>query len=226
MIIGIPHYNDFEGLKECVDSFRSSTNQLPIIYIINADRKHDKQFEYLSEKYIDLRIINIENKGPLYAYNHLFKIAKERKEDLFFTQTDVFFPKCKKDWLYEMQEVAKRPSCGMITCWGGGGVSGPDFINGYNWIGAWCTYIPYKVIEKVGAFDENMPLGYAVDIDYTYAVQQAGFINCVIDYWVHHMPNYEKNHQHEKVENIEELKKEAYRYMREKWKVGEYNVMD
>jgi len=222
MIIGIPHYNDFEGLKECIQSlYNSSELSLDTkIIVVNGDETYNKRIE----NYVSGEVINMRTSGPLEAYNKLFDISKERKEDLFLTQTDVYFPKCKKDWLAEIKEISKRPNCGMITCWGGGGISGTDFIDGFPWIGAWFVYIPYKIVERVGAFDENIPLGFGVDIDYTYAVQQAGFINCMIDYWVQHMPNYEKNHQHEKVNNIEELKKEAYRYMREKWEVGEYKI--
>ena len=107
----------------------------------------------------------------------------------------------------------------MITCYAGGGISGPDFIDGYNWVGAWCTYIPYRTIEKLGGYDMNIPLGYGVDIDYTYAVEQAGLHVYVINYWVDHSPNYKDNHEHEKTDDFEEVKKEAFRYMREKWNI-------
>lgn len=122
-----------------------------------------------------------------------------------------------------MKRIAEeREDCGIVTCYGGGGQSGHDFINGFHWVGAWCTYIPYRTIEKLGGYDENIPLGWAVDIDYTYAIEQLGLQIYIIDYWVNHIPNYETGHEHEKVKNINELRKEAFRYMREKWKVGEY----
>lgn len=223
MFIGIPKYKDDENFNEMLESLRNSTNQIEKIVIVESiDEGEEQHYEDTT----GIEWFKIKNEGPLKAYNKLFEIAKERKEDLFLTQTDVYFPQCKKDWLGEIKEVAKYPNCGMITCWGGGGISGPDFINGFKWIGAWFVYIPYSVIEKCGAFDENIPLGYGVDIDYSYYVEQAGFRNCYINYWVQHMPDYKDNHKHEQIENFEELKKEAFRYMREKWKVGEYEEQE
>jgi len=224
MIIGIPHYNDFEGLKRCINSLYASTRVSDKIIIINSDNRIKtihKEFIYEIEKKIEL--YNTSKLGPLDAYNRLFKIAKERKQDLFLTQTDVFFPNIpNKDWLKEMQEIAKKEDCGMITCYGGGGISGSDFINGFQWVGAWVIYIPYRIIKKLGGYDEKIAGGWGVDIDFSYAVKQAGLKTYIINYWVQHTPNYVNNHEHEKVDNIEQLKKDAFRYMRKKWKVGEF----
>jgi GT2 family glycosyltransferase len=155
------------------------------------------------------------------AYNRLFAIAKERKQDLFLTQTDVIFPRrYNADWLQEMRRLSEeRVDCGLITCYGGGNFSGPDFINGFFWVGGWCTYVPYRTIEKLGGYDENLPLGWGCDIDYTYAVNQAGLKVYTIDYWVDHHPNYVTGHEHEKVSNAGDLVKEAFLYLRKKWNV-------
>ncbi len=218
MIVGIPHYNNEDGLDRVLTSLINSTNSITKIIIINSGKPLT-----LNMQSIDVEVIQTPKRGPLDAYNRLFKIAKERKEDLFLTQTDVLFPKChNRDWLAEMKTGANISDCGMITCLGGGGQSGPEFINGYKWVGAWCTYIPYRTIKKIGGYDMNFPLGWGVDIDYTYAVRQAGLKVYCINYWVDHRPNYEKGHIHEKVSDIEEKKKEAFLYMRKKWKIGEF----
>ena len=210
MIVGIPHYNDIEGLKRCVNSLIDSTATDYTILIINSDENLNWN--------VDAEIINTPKLGPLDAYNRLFEIAKERKEDLFLTQTDVIFPKChNRDWLDDMKRTAEIEECGIVTCFGGGGQSGPDFIDAYNWAGAWCTYIPYRTIKKIGGYDMNIPLGWGVDIDYTYAIEQAGLKVYGINYWVDHHPNYEEGHAHEKRDDLEKLQKEAFTYMRKKW---------
>ena len=215
MIVGIPHYNDIDGLRKCLTTLRESTNSIQKIIIINSGKK----LEFNEHPY-DIEVINTPKLGPLDAYNRLFEIAKERKEDLFLTQTDVCFPKChNRDWLDDMKKCAEVDECGLVTCYGGGGQSGPDFIDGYYWVGAWCTYIPYRTIEKIGGYDINIPLGYGVDIDYTYAVQQEGLKIYVINYWVDHHPEYKEAHEHERVANFEQLKQNAFVYMREKWKL-------
>lgn len=227
MITGIPIYNDIEGLKYAFYSFLNSTLIRDKIVLLESEST-DGSAEYCDEleKFYDfVEVVHTKKEGPMKAYNRLFQIAKERKEDLFLTQTDVIFPKCKnKDWLHHMKDIAEeRIDCGMVTCYGGGGTCwGDDFINGFQWVGGWCTYIPYRTIEKLGGYDENIPLGWGADIDYTYNVIKSGWQVYYMNYWVDHYPDYVKNHEHEKVDNIEELKKEAFRYMREKWKVGEY----
>lgn len=226
MLVAIPHYNDFEGLKTCIKSFLKSTNYRDFHLLINnSDNRYTRRIQTFLQKLpkgFSIELLETKKEGPLIAYNKIFEIAKERKQDLFLTQTDVYFPKCKKDWFAEMQLISKREECGMATCWGGGGISGPDFINGFQWVGAWCTYIPYKTIEKIGGYDMNIPLGYGVDIDYTMGVINAGFRIYNTDYWVQHMPNYKENHEHEKTDNFEIIKRDAYIYMRRKWKIGEY----
>lgn len=222
MIIGIPHYNDFDGLARCINSLVQSTKEIDTIIVINSDAEAEKKVKDIPEwnHKFKMEIHNTPKLGPLDAYNRLFNIAKKRKEDLFLTQTDVTFPKCQnRDWLSEMKETSKKEDCGIVTCFGGGGQSGPEFINGYPWVGAWCTYIPYRTLEKVGGYDMNIPLGWGVDIDYTFAVESAGLNVYMLNYWVDHSPNYEQGHEHEKQEDIEKIKSNAFKYMREKWKL-------
>ena len=225
-LIGIPIYNDLEGLKYAFNSFLYSTMARDKILLLESEST-DGSAEFcdeLAKFYSFVEVIHTKKEGPLKAYNKLFQIAKERKEDLFLTQTDVIFPrKYDVDWLKEMQRISEeREDCGLVTCWGGGGHSGPEFISNFFWVGAWCTYIPYRTIEKLGGYDENIPLGWGVDIDYSYAVQQAGLQVYTINYWVDHYPDYVKNHEHEKVKDADKLIQEAFMLMRKKWKVGEF----
>ena len=226
LIIGLPVYNDLEKLKYAFYTFLNSTMVRDKIVIIESEST-DGSAEFcdeLAKFYSFVEVIHTPKLGPLDAYQKLFKMAKEEQSDLFIFQTDVIFPrKYDVDWLMEMKRISdEREDCGLVTCWGGGGHSGPEFIYGFFWVGAWCTYIPYRTIEKIGGYDENIPLGWGVDIDYTYAVTQAGFQIYTIDYWVQHLPDYVNSHSHEKVDNIEQLKKDAFIYMRKKWKVGEF----
>jgi len=219
MIIGVPVYNDLENLQKMIQSLIASTTEYDkiILVVSDANGKEKIWLDTLPSKVFE--IIHTPKLGPLDAYNRLFEIAKERKKDLFLTQTDVTFPKARgRDWLAEMEYVAKFEDAGLVTCYGGGGISGRDFMDGFKWVGAWCTYIPYKTIERIGGYDMKIPLGWGVDIDYSYAVKDAGLICYEINYWVDHHPNYVDNHESEKVDNIEELKQEAFAYLKNKWK--------
>lgn len=233
MLIACPVYNDYEKLKDMVESFFESTKHRDFDMLFVDGGSTDGSAEYcdsLIQKHpeVDIRILHVKTEKPLEAYNIIFDYAIDNNYDLFLTQTDVFFPKCKRDWIDILNKIKNMKNIGVITCWGGGGVSGPAFINGYNWVGAWFTYFPHEVIKQLGHYDNNMPLGYGVDIDYTYAITHKLNLGVwAVDYWVEHMPNYDKGHSWEKQKDIEEQKQEAYRYLREKWKVGEYaNGMD
>lgn len=226
MIVGIPVYNNLEGLKYAFYTFLNSTMVRDKIILLESEST-DGSAEFcdeLAKFYTFVEVIHTKKEGPLLAYNRLFQIAKERKEDLFLTQTDVIFPrKFNCDWLVEMKRIAtEREDCGMVTCYGGGGQSGPDFITGFYWVGAWCTYIPYRTIEKLGGYDMKIPLGIGCDIAYTYDIQQIGLQVYVIDYWVNHTPNYETGHEHEHRDDIQQQYKNAYIYLRKKYKIGEF----
>ena len=154
LIIGIPIYNDLEGLKYAFNTFINSTIIRDKIILLESESKYGSaEYCYELAKFYDfVEVIHTPKEGPLKAYNRLFQIAKKEKSDLFLTQTDVIFPrKYNCDWLLEMKRIAnEREDCGIITCYGGGGHSGPDFINGFFWVGAWNIYIPYRTIEKIG----------------------------------------------------------------------------
>jgi len=226
MIIGMPIYNDAENLKFAFYSFINSTLVRDKIILLVSDSPDgsEKVCDEIAEFYDFVEVIHRPKEGPLKAYNELFRIAKERKEDLLLIQTDVVFPRrYNRDWLQEMRQLAEtRPDAGLITCYGGGQHCGPDFVEGFYWVGGWCTYVPYRTIEKFGGYDENYPIGWGVDIDYSWAVKQAGLQIYQIDYWVDHHPDYDRGHEHEKVGNIIDIKNKAFDYMRKKWKIGEY----
>ena len=218
MIIALPSYNDCENLKQMIESLYESTDGVEKILIV--DSSDDGTDEYYNNvlKYDDkIEFIKVPKEGPLKALDYIMKIIKERKEDVLLTQTDVIFKNKKRDWLTDVKTIAQREDCGIVTCWGGGGISGPEFINGFRWVGTWFCYIPYKTIERIGTHDINIPLGWGVDIDYSYAVINSGLYIYCVDYWVEHIPNYEEGHEHEQRPDIEKLKKDAFKYMRKKW---------
>jgi len=214
----IPAYNDLSGLKGNVESIYNSTNQKFKLIILESEST-DGTKEYcdlLPNLYPgkEIEIIHTRKEGPLKAYLTAFGLAIRDKADLYLTQTDVLHPKARFDWLYSYSKMAE--TWDMVTCWGGGGISGESILDGFQWVGAWSTYIPYRTLEKIGGYDESIPLGYAVDIEYSLRLWKAGLKTVIFDYWVEHFPNYEKNHEHEKREDLEEIKKQAFDYIKRK----------
>jgi len=190
-LIVIPVYNDLKYFKIAVDSLINSTDY-PFMLIIIESESTDGSAEYadsLKTLYpsTEIEIIHTKKEGPMKAMNLGFKLALERKRDLYFTQTDAqHFRLCDRDWLMEYVLLSEVNDCGMITCHGGGGISGPNYVQGFNWVGGWSTYIPYKTIEKFGGYDENFKIGWGADIEYSWRMVANGLRIYRIDYWVNH----------------------------------------
>jgi GT2 family glycosyltransferase len=219
VIIGCPVHNDLEAFRNAISTFMNSTQADYKIVIIESEST-DGTKEYCDElaKNPKIEVIHTKREGPLKAYNQLFQIAKERGEDLLLIQTDVtFFKLYKRDWLNEMIEIAKDERIGAVVTINYGGISGPDYLDGFKWIGGWCSYITNRAIQKVGGFDENYPKGWGVDIDLTYAILNAGLHIFKLDYWVEHHMSNERLHDTQNFEENEKAKKEAGKYFRNKW---------
>jgi len=213
LIIGIPVKDDFECFTEMYLSLISSTDCYDKIVVVTPNVEEIKM---LVNK--DVEVVKEKGNTPLEAYNQLFEIAKEEKADLFVTQTDVTFPKLyKRDWLGIMKEIAERENMGAITSINGGGISGPDYINGMFWLGGWCTYFPYRTIDKVGGYDETFPNGFGVDIDHTYRIIKEGLKIAKLDYWVDHHRMNER--EHDKDPDTEQMKQDSSKYFKNKWEL-------
>jgi glycosyltransferase involved in cell wall biosynthesis len=221
VIIGIPVHNDLESLKATIQSIIESTEFPHEIVIVESGSTDgaDEYCDYLELTKKNVRVYHTPKEGPLKAYNFLFQLAGNEGHDLLLSQTDVIYPKLyKRDWLRAMWEASKIPECGAVIPVNGGGISGPDYIDKYRWIGGWCTYLPLKTVEKT-RFDENFPSGYGVDIDLTYQITNK--LNkriYTLPFWVdHHMMN---ERIHDKNENTELMKKKSAEYFRKKWKLN------
>jgi GT2 family glycosyltransferase len=226
LIVFIPVHNDLDSLKHTINSLHASTN-FPFTLLIIESGSTDGAKEYCDRLRYKLwnkkvEVIHTEKEGPLKAYNMAFTIAKERKADLFLTQTDVGFVKLyKRDWLAEMYDISNSQiECGAITSLNGTGTSSERYVKDFQWFGAWCTYLPYRVLEAVGIFDDKFEIGDGVDIDYAYRVAAAGFKNYMINYWVEH--HHTTAHVNEQRPDLEDIKIRNGEYFRKKHNLGEF----
>jgi glycosyltransferase involved in cell wall biosynthesis len=212
-LIGIPVHNDLECFREMISSLINSTSYFDKIIIIESESTDGtKEFcDNLQRQYRFIEVIHTKKEGPLNAYNRLFELAIKLGKDLFLTQTDVIFPKLyKRDWLKIMSDIAQLEGVGAVIPINGGGISGPDYVDGFLWMGGWASYYPIEILNKVGGYDD-MPNGWGVDIDHSYRISKIGKI-VQFNYWVdHHMSN-DRVH-----DSDEKGKKDASRYFKLKW---------
>jgi hypothetical protein len=227
LICGIPIRNDLESTKVMVDSlFNSTAFPFELVFMV-GEGTNQETLDYLElEVKINytrqgqkVRVINEQTKTPLEAYNKLFDLARLEQKDLLLTQTDVVFPKLyKRDWLELFYHIGQDLRVGCVVPINGGGMSGPGYVEGFRWVGGWCTYIPYNTVISIGKFDEGYLIGDGVDIDWSYRLYLANLQIVVTHYWVdHHMMNgrsLEGKYTHEE---LEEIKKKNRIYFRNKF---------
>lgn len=221
VVVVMPAYNPGECLKLTIDSLFKSTKH-PFKLIIVESESTDgtaKCCDEYAKKNKRIEVIHTKKEGVTKAVNTGIRAAGD--SDVFLTQCDVIFPKqYSDDWLSDMAEASKVERCGVITCHGGGGVSGPDYLEGFSWVGTWCMYIPRRTINEVGIFDEETFCGPGDDIDYSYRLYLAKKVIFVINYWVdhHRQQDYQVNDPKQKYVPIQKANGELF-----KKKYGLYN---
>lgn len=218
----IPVYNDLIQLKEVVESLYSSTS-VPFELLIIESGSNDGAKEYcdlLPKLYPNrkIEIIHTEKEGALKAYNLAFKIALERQQDIYMTQTDAIHFKFKQDWLLELFKINifyKNVGCVVMnnSC----GVCHGRYIEGMNWAGFWGIYIPWQTIQKVGSFDEGYEIGDAVDIDWSYRLYLEGLHIIKSNYFNDH--HHQTAHINEDRPDLEEIRKRNGEYFARKFNI-------
>jgi len=223
VIIGIPIKNDLESFKETIKSIDESTNFPHTLVLLDGGSTDGsaEYCDYLEQTRNNVEVFHMNTKGPMEAYNILFKLALEKESDLVLSQTDVIYPKLyKRDWLKLLHDACKQKDAGASTCLNGGGISGDTYLDGFRWIGGWCSYIPYSTINHVKGFDENYLIGDGADIDLTYAIVKMGLKIYYCNFWVdHHMQNNRSLEGQQSKEQLDKIKNKNAEYFRKKWQI-------
>lgn len=210
--------NSQEYLKAALDAIIFRTRhpfKLIIIESESTDRTADICKEYASFC-PNVEVHHTKKEGALKAINYGLKVSEPY--DVYLTHDDVIHPKLyRKDWLTEFVAFTRFKDCGSVTSLNGLGKSGPDYVDGFEWIGTWSWYIPRKVINKIGYFDENFGIGNGDDIDYSYRIHKAG-LRCYVApvYVEHHRMTGQRKLDAEGAKELEELKQKNSKYFRKK----------
>lgn len=184
----IPVKNGMPYIKATLQSIINSTRYPHKIVIIDANST-DGTSEYCKEMAKFWPHIEVHRKyfkNPLRAINYGLEVCKPY--DTLLTHHDViFYNFYPKDWLAVMAEISKTKSnCGAIVSNNGYGISGKEYLEGLPWIGTWCTYIPRRVLNKVGYLDLKYEPGMGDDIDLTFRIKQIGCEIYVLGFEVIH----------------------------------------
>ncbi|KKL28105.1 hypothetical protein LCGC14_2378470 [marine sediment metagenome] len=213
-------HNGGEHIKHAIASIIGNTKYPYKLIIVESESTDgtDKICDAWAESHKNVEVYHTKKEGLIKAMN--FGIKKAGKLDVYLTQDDVIIPNLyNRDWLETLVKVSQMDKCGLVTTIQGGGISGPDYIEGLQWAGTWSLFIPYSTREKIGLFDEEFNPGCGDDIDYCYRVYQRGLMLYQANFWVDH------HRQGEHFNEDEQMKKEHALYFRKKHKLGEFAPM-
>ena len=211
-------YNSASHIVPALDAIIVNT-RYPFKLIVVVSESTDRTAK-ICDDYADfcpnMEVHHVKKEGALKAINYGLKVSAPY--DVYLTHDDVIHPNLyRKDWLTEFVAFTRLKNCGVVTSLNGLGTSGPDYIDGFQWIGTWSMYIKRSTIERVGYFDENFGIGNGDDIDYSYRVQQAGLKCYVAQVYVeHHRITDQRELDKKNKEELEKLKQNNAAYFRKK----------
>jgi len=215
--------NSKEHIKSAINSIISNTRYPHKLIIIEAESTDGTAniCNQYATVYPNIEVHHIKNIGPLKAINYGLEVVKPY--DVYLTHDDVIHPQLyRKDWLTEFVASAYKENSAGATALNGFGVSGPDYIDNFQWIGTWSWYIRRRTIDKIGYFDENFGNGMGDDIDYSYRIFKAGLKMHVAEVYVEHHRMTGRSGS-DVTEEAEKIKKKNALYFRSKHKLGEFN---
>ena len=110
--------------------------------------------------------------------------------DIYLTHDDCIYPQLyMNDWLGIMTDYAGYKDVGCVTCIGGGSTSGPEYLEGFHWVGTWSLYLKRECLDVVAEkelLDMKFFPGMGDDVDLTYRIIQSGFKIAEAPFWVQH----------------------------------------
>ena len=219
--IAIITHNSEKSLALTIESIIRSVRhpyKLVLIESESTDRTAQICDEY-AEEYPHIEVHHTKKEGPMRAINYALKVTAPY--DVYLTHDDVIYHSIfPTDWLEIISQISKQKDCGAVTTIAGGGVSGPEYLDGFKWVGTWSVYLPRRIIEKIGYLDLEFEPGNGDDIDYTYRIVKAGYRIYVVNYHPYHHRITE--HSNDNSMDMEKIKKRNAEYFRKKHKLAEF----
>lgn len=215
----IPVHNSMPHIQATIDSlFKSTKHPFKLLIVESESIDGTKEYvNYLAKTSENIKVIYTKKEGTIKAINAGIREA-DKDSHIFLCHDDVvFFKWYMRDWLKDfVQDFEKSSDIGIMTFFNSGGISGPEYLEGFRWIGTWAVLIRNTVVDKLNRemfLDENFGVGYGDDIDMTYRILEAGYTIGVANMWIDHH-RYGEHKNNEVIKDVEKHIAKNAKYFR------------
>lgn len=167
-------HNEFEFVRNCIDSLYKNTKNFNLFIWDNASDKQTKEYLEKIQKKKNVKLYKSEqNVGFVIPNNTMAKDSKSPYLILLNSDTEVrpYWDKVLVGFLEKNKDVGACGFQGGIVNEQGLGVS-INFGYDVDYICGYCLCIPRKIYKEFGLFDENIKFAYCEDSDFSFRLRE------------------------------------------------------
>ena len=167
-------HNEFEFVRNCIDSLYKNTKNFNLFIWDNASDKQTKEYLEKIQKKKNVKLYRSEqNVGFVVPNNTMAKDSKSPYLILLNSDTEVrpYWDKVLVGFLEKNKDVGACGFQGGIVNEQGLGVS-INFGYDVDYICGYCLCIPRKIYKEFGLFDENIKFAYCEDSDFSFRLRE------------------------------------------------------
>lgn len=167
-------HNEFEFVRNCIDSLYKNTKNFNLFIWDNASDKQTKEYLEKIQKKKNVKLYKSEqNIGFVIPNNLMAKNSKSPYLILLNSDTEVrpYWDKVLVGFLEKNKDVAACGFQGGMVNEQGLGVS-INFGYEVDYICGYCLCIPRKIYKEFGLFDENIKFAYCEDSDFSFRLRE------------------------------------------------------
>lgn len=167
-------HNEFEFVRNCIDSLYKNTKNFNLFIWDNASDKQTKEYLEKIQKKKNVKLYKSEqNIGFVIPNNLMAKDSKSPYLILLNSDTEVrpYWDKVLVGFLEKNKDVAACGFQGGMVNEQGLGVS-INFGYEVDYICGYCLCIPRKIYKEFGLFDENIKFAYCEDSDFSFRLRE------------------------------------------------------
>lgn len=180
-------HNQFDYLKQCVQSIRDNTEDYQI-YVWDNGSQEDMKSWLASQP--DIIVTRSETNLGFIVPNNLLISQGENPFVILLNDDTVVYPGWDKALIAHLQNGFTQ--VGYIGGWLDAEAKGSKFGWGdaVDYIPGWCFAISRKTYREFGLFDETLVFAYCEDADFSMRLTKAGKAICALHLGlVHHFEN-------------------------------------